>query len=163
VRATLQVLGLSDTKIRRIPTDILNSLQKPKALFVSNDQTLVHMPDISQSPSRYKLQTLSLTSNRITNVPIKTISELTATKKLELKNNPLGTLPNLCRIQVPFSLSLAVNTLICDCHLRWFKPMESLGLSVEGRVRNMMCICVYVRVCVTACVRACFCVYVFLL
>jgi len=111
-------------------------LQKLVRFFMGYTTTLEHMPDFSQSPSRHTLESMSLPRNAITNVPLHTLSELTAMKLVKLKANPLTTLPNLCHAPVvTFAISMPSNTLICDCHLRWIKLMESFGLSVQGELK----------------------------
>ena len=138
IGSTLLMLALHNNKIKIIPTDVLNSLQRLEKLYYSNSDTLNHMPDFSQSPSRHTLENLVLPGNAITNVPLHTLSALTAMTLVKLKANPLTTLPNLCHAPVvTFAISMPSNTLICDCHLRWIKLMESFGLSVQGELKRI--------------------------
>jgi len=140
IGATLRILTMNRNNIRVIPIDVLNSLQKLKWFFMGYTTTLEHVPDFSQSPSRHTLEILSLPRNAITNVPLHTLSALTAMTLVKLKANPLTTLPNLCHAPVvTFAISMPSNTLICDCHLRWIKLMESFGLSVQGELKRINC------------------------
>jgi hypothetical protein len=99
--------------------------------LIINDNQLIHIPDFSSSPSRFTLQYMAIHNNQITNIPIHTISDLSAFSWLWASANPLRSLPNLCHLQRYVIIQLPEGTITCDCRMRWLKRIEATnGLSI---------------------------------
>ena len=135
---TLSGLSASGNPVKKIAKSYLNVMAKMTSVYFEN-MDLVNFPDFSSSPSKNTLLSLILRTNKITHIPHDALTALSAIVMLNLIDNPLVTLPNLCHIPKPFHLYLSGPSMHCDCHLAWLKRMEPAGMIVAGAFALELC------------------------
>ena len=82
-------------------------------------------PDVSNVGGT--LRRLYLYRNSIAFIPTERIASLKALSYLDLRANPLLSLPNLCYISGPVEVLLNTQPLVCDWRMAFVKRMESVG------------------------------------
>ncbi|KAK2140526.1 hypothetical protein LSH36_1325g00004 [Paralvinella palmiformis] len=125
--ATLLQLDLSHNKIKEV--DINPKMAKLQQVNL-NMNLLAKFPDLSNAGETLRI--LKLQNNEITSVPDMLVASLQSLIYLDLRENPLFSLPNLCYMKNTIELFLSEHNLICNWRLAYLKTLETFGTIVYG-------------------------------